>query len=59
MPYESEDEESEMTPMAATKRAGFVGMRGKKADESLELEAGPHEDQFGDLEPEEERMICF
>ena len=31
----------------AVKRAGFVGMRGKKADESLELEAGPHEDQFG------------
>lgn len=31
MPYESEDEESEMAPVAATKRAGFVGMRGKKA----------------------------
>ena len=30
MPYESEDEESEMAPIA-TKRAGFVGMRGKKA----------------------------
>jgi len=29
MPYESEDEESEMGPVA--KRAGFVGMRGKKA----------------------------
>ena len=29
MPYETEDEESEMGPVA--KRAGFVGMRGKKA----------------------------
>lgn len=42
------------------KRAGFVGMRGKKADESLELEAGPHEDQFGDaMHGPEARLFCF
>ena len=36
-------------PEAAKRAAGFVGMRGKKADESMELEAGPHEDQFEEM----------